>query len=399
MRRIQVVALASFLAIASIFGVLPASGQDDGGVTEGLEEARQKADEASQAYADAETALAEAEDALAAASADLAKLDDEIAALESEVRDVAIRRYTGAGDAALFDVEDARELESREAVLSLVNESDTDTIGTLSSKRAEAAATRADLEAAAADKEAALDALATSRAQIDAELARLEDLERQRLAEEKRRQEEEARKAAEEAEKAKALEKLAELARLDEAKKASPVAVEAADPMPSGSSSTTAPSSGSSTTSPPTSPPATTPSAPTGPIASGEFVCPVQGPHSFIDSWGFPRSGGRRHKGVDMMASRGVPVVAPVSGKVSHRGNSLGGLSFHLDGDNGTYYYGTHLSGYANEGAGWVAAGTVIGYVGDTGNARGNPHLHFEIHPGGYGNAINPYPTVAKYCR
>ncbi len=98
-----------------------------------------------------------------------------------------------------------------------------------------------------------------------------------------------------------------------------------------------------------------------------------------------------------MMASRGTPTVAPVSGRVTHRGNSVGGLSWHLYGDDGHYYYGTHLDSYANEGAGHVEAGTVIGYVGDTGNARGTPHLHFEIHPNN-GAAVNPYPTVARYC-
>jgi murein DD-endopeptidase MepM/ murein hydrolase activator NlpD len=124
-------------------------------------------------------------------------------------------------------------------------------------------------------------------------------------------------------------------------------------------------------------------------------VCPVGGAHSFIDSWGFRRSGGRRHKGVDMLANTGVELVAPVSGTVSHRSNRVGGMSYHLNGDDGNYYYGTHLSAYGQ--SGYVQAGTVIGYVGDSGNAAGIPHLHLEIHPGG-GSATNPYPSVAYVC-
>ena len=125
-------------------------------------------------------------------------------------------------------------------------------------------------------------------------------------------------------------------------------------------------------------------------------VCPVGGSHSFIDSWGFARSGGRRHKGVDIMANIGVPLLAPVSGTVAHRGNRVGGLSYHLKGDDGHYYYGTHLSAYGQ--SGWVEAGTIIGYVGDTGNAAGIPHLHLEIHPSTLGRATNPYPSVAFVC-
>lgn len=125
-------------------------------------------------------------------------------------------------------------------------------------------------------------------------------------------------------------------------------------------------------------------------------TCPVNGAHNFIDSWGFARSGGRRHQGVDILAEIGVELVAPVSGTVVHFHNSVGGNSFRLTTAEGNYFYGTHLSAFGKEGE--VNAGEVIGYVGDDGNAAGIPHLHFEIHPGGRGNPINPFIDSAAVC-
>ncbi|MGD2102571.1 MAG: M23 family metallopeptidase, partial [Acidimicrobiia bacterium] len=136
-----------------------------------------------------------------------------------------------------------------------------------------------------------------------------------------------------------------------------------------------------------------------GSVQVGDFICPMTpGRTSFIDSWGFPRSGGRRHKGVDMFASRGEPVYAVQSGTATASSNRLGGLTVHLRADTGYTYYYAHLDGRTFSGTIRVNQGETIGYNGNTGNAiTTSPHVHFEIRPGG-GAAVNPYPTVRAAC-
>ena len=132
--------------------------------------------------------------------------------------------------------------------------------------------------------------------------------------------------------------------------------------------------------------------------AIGDWMCPVQGPRAFSNDFGNARGGGRRrHQGNDILARRGTPVVAPVSGSVRRHDNRLGGISFYLTGNDGITYYGAHLQRFAPV-SGRVRIGTVIGYVGTTGNAQGGPpHLHFEMKPGG-GRSVNPYYTLRAYC-
>ncbi len=135
------------------------------------------------------------------------------------------------------------------------------------------------------------------------------------------------------------------------------------------------------------------------PGATPGFQCPVQGGAAFANTWGAPRSGGRRHKGVDMFNARNTPLVAVVDGTVRFSSNSLGGLSTHVYSDDGVTYYYAHLESHPSglSSGQRVSAGTIVGYLGNSGNARyTSPHLHFEIRPGG--RAVNPYPTVRHYC-
>ena len=331
--RVWRAVVAILLAAGALTGVASAARADE------LADARARASRAAAELNAAQGRAAELEADVAEQTRRLDEAEATLAALSDTLRETAIRTYVGAaadGGRQLVAGDDINRQVQMQALARFVTQGNADAVDEYRVMSEDAQQARAALDTALADQREAVASFVERRRTLDAELARLETLERQR------------REAA-----------------------AAAAAARSRSPRRA--------------------------AAPTGPIVTGDWICPVQGAVAFVDSWGAPRSGGRRHQGVDMMAARGTPTVAPVGGQVTHRGNATGGLSWHLLGDDGTYYYGTHLSAYANEGAGHVAAGTVIGYVGDTGNARGNPHLHFEIHPGN-GAAVNPTPTVARYC-
>ncbi|WP_445116923.1 M23 family metallopeptidase [Acinetobacter sp. WZC-1] len=126
---------------------------------------------------------------------------------------------------------------------------------------------------------------------------------------------------------------------------------------------------------------------------------PVKNYSHFSDTWGEARSQGRRHEGVDIMAPRGTKVYSTTDGVVaSLKGNNLGGTVVWIVGPGGAWHYYAHLNDHKRglkEGD-YVRQGDLIGYIGNTGNARHTaPHLHYGLYLNGKGRgAVNPYPYL-----
>lgn len=132
------------------------------------------------------------------------------------------------------------------------------------------------------------------------------------------------------------------------------------------------------------------------------IACPVAGRVSFTDTYGAARSGGRSHEGVDMFAPEGTPLVAVADGTtflVENVDDDIGGISLWIRAASGdTYYYAHNSTNVVRTSGVHVQRGQLVAYVGRTGNAIGTqPHVHFEIHPGG-GSAANPTGSVAAAC-
>lgn len=297
----------------------------------------------------------------------------------AKVREQAVEMYMAATTSSMSVVFQAKSPSDMEAGLGYLNEvtvSSGELLRELETRRVELVRQAADLERARADQSAAVAELEELSAALGARLEEAQDtldaLVARRAAEEaRRRAAEEARRRAEEEAQRAAAEQAATTT-------ASGPVVSAPQPV--------------TTTTVAASPP---------PPDPGVRFCPVDGVTAFSDTWGAPRSGGRTHQGVDMLAVRGTPAVAIEAGTVARlRSGGLGGITVWLRGDSGDSFYYAHLDGWApglSRGK-RLAGGEVLGFVGTTGNAPASiPHLHFEHHPGG-GGAVNPYPLVRSLC-
>ncbi len=142
---------------------------------------------------------------------------------------------------------------------------------------------------------------------------------------------------------------------------------------------------------------------------AGEMVSPIEGlkASELHDTFNAARPGERSHEALDIMEPRGTPVRAVVDGVIEKLFLSVpgGNTIYQFDQDKEFCYYYAHLDSYAKgiyEGQ-EVVRGTVIGYVGSTGNADPNaPHLHLGIswigaekHWWG-GTPIDPYPILLR---
>lgn len=450
-RRIVTAALAPLLAVALLPSSAAAQSETPAErAAREIQDARDRANEAAEAYFDAESDLDLLQDDLADLEIEEAELQATVDNLREEVEIIALGRYVDSGTEGiplLTDVTEPQDRVQAEVYVDVLTNSGADTLDEYDAAQTALGDTQDQVaerqEEVEAQKE---DFAALEQSAID-EISRLREIEDERLQDEAVQQALEAQIAAERAE-------LEEQARVDAeaAARAQPnpglvvppsteppattTPVTGTDPTDETAQTTTDgdgdPATDSTSDAPADVPAATAPvetevpvtnapestvpenSGASGGTSGGRtggggggsnpaavevvtgyvdgIICPMPG-SAYADTWGAARSGGRRHEGVDMIAPRGLPIYAVTNGVVTFKSNRLGGNAVSLVGDNGNRYYYAHLDRYEGSSR-QVFQGEVIGYNGDTGNARfSTSHLHFEVHPGG-GRAVNPYPSV-----
>jgi hypothetical protein len=141
------------------------------------------------------------------------------------------------------------------------------------------------------------------------------------------------------------------------------------------------------------------------------LVFPLIAKTLWWDNYGDPRPNGS-HEGIDIEAPWRAPVVAAEPGRVEYGDSSLGGCMLYLYGRSGTTYVYIHLNNdltprndnkggcvknvtFAVRNDARVSAGEQIAWNGDSGDADGNPHLHFEVHPNN-GSSVSPFKYLKR---
>jgi peptidoglycan LD-endopeptidase LytH len=373
--RLRLAAVLGGLALVLAPGASLAQSLDD--AREQRSELQGRLDAAAQQLGEVEQLIAEIESEHDELSGRAEVLEEELAELD-ELLAVRVREVFKHGTAldpiAVFLASDDPQeaLSKAETVHRLVRGDQVDSEGVVASRTRLGSVTdrleerQGDLDEALADQRRVL-------ADLEEDLAEASRLERRLEREERERERERERRAAEraaerEAEEEAAAEQAAEEEAAEE--EAQPTAAESGG---GGDGSSSAPT-------------------------TGGMACPVDQPRSFTDTWGDPRSGGRAHRGTDILAPMGTPVRAITDGvwDIQSPGPSAG-LWAILRGSDGNQYWYMHLQSHTVSDGARVSAGQQTGTNGDTGNARGTPHVHFELHPGG-GGAVNPYPTLRRVC-
>jgi len=380
-----------------------------------IQEARDRANAAADAYFQAQSDLEVLEDEAATIEREAGVLERRVEQLRRDVESLAVARFATSGAQGiplLTGMQAPKDQVQADVLVDVVTNAGSSSIDEFEAVQEELAAKQDELARQRDEIEDQQSLYSRLQDEAEAEVKRLREIEEQRLTDEAVRQALEEQRAAD-------LAKLLEVERrnAEAAARARPnpgikaaqeaAAQQAAADADGGADGDSSGDAGSNAPEVPRSSGASggssggrtgtggAGSVPIG-VVNGEvyidaILCPMNG-SAYGDSWGAPRSGGRSHEGVDMLAPMGTPIYAVVSGVVNFKQNRLGGNAVSLVGDNGNRYYYAHLSSY--EGVNRrVNQGDVIGYNGDTGNATGIPHLHFEIHPGG-GLAVNPTPSV-----
>lgn len=338
-------------------------------------------------------------------SKSVAKLEQEIGTKRAQVKDLIRARYMSGGSLGterIFTATTFKDIPVRTKYYEFANARDVALLRGLESAEALHVEQQRELDQTLEAQSALVveigDLTEEIGAQLDAADAEYisiviayehqEEEKRRRAEEERLRREEAARRAA------------AEAAQQATSTTVAATTTTTAAAGTTDTSTTTSAGGDTTTTTLPATTTTTKPPAPPPVVIDGK-ACPVNAATSFTDSWGAPRSGGRSHKGVDMMAARGAPLVAIESGVITRTSNSsLGGISIYLAGASGNRYYYAHLDSLADgvRGGMSVSVGDLIGYNGSSGNASfAAPHLHFQYAPPG-SDWINPYPLVKALC-